>query len=38
MKSKPHLFHLSRISTGTHSLVTMALAAEEEEGMVLTHL
>ena len=38
MKSKSHLFHLSKISMGTHSLVTMALVAEEEEGMVLRHL
>lgn len=38
MKSKSRLFHLSKISTGIHSLVTMALVAEEEEGMVLTRL
>ncbi len=38
MKSKSRLFHLSKISMGTHSLVTMALVAEEEEGTVLSHL
>lgn len=37
MKSKSRLFHLSKISMGTRSLVTRALVAEEEEGMVLSH-